>query len=165
MHAMSLGDYCLTVWLHTRVDPPGDQFEAALDELTRHRRVRNVSVDHVRSLVVSDGGAPNTKQRAQLTAALNHSPSKLAVVTTVLENPLKRGVATALGWLNPDIRFYVPNQFRDAVDYLGLAAHTDVVWKELGAMASELPNADLTLPLISRATGLPPIVVSATRVG
>jgi len=117
----------------------------------------------MRSLVVTDGGAPNTKQRAQLAAAVNQAPFKLAVVTTVLENPIKRGVATALSWLNPAIRFYVPSQFHDAVHYLGLAAHTDAVWRQYGELASELPRADKTLPLIARATGLPRIVEQASH--
>lgn len=165
MRVMSLGDFCVAVWLHTRVDPPAAEFEAGLAEMVRHRKLRNAGADHVRSLVVSDGGAPSTKQRAQLAAALDHSPSRLAVVTTVLENPIKRGVATALGWLNSDVRFYEPRAFRDAVDYLGLRVHTDVLWKELGVLASELPRADVTLPLIARATGLPPIATLSTRVG
>lgn len=153
MRILALEDLTVTVWLHTRVDPPPDQFDAALAELGRYRRQHSVLPARMRSLVVSDGGAPDSRQRSQLGAALDHAPSRMAVVTTALENPIKRGVATALSWLNPDIRFYQPKQLREAVAYIGLTAHEAALWAQLVEMGAELPRADATLPLIAAATG------------
>lgn len=153
MRILRLGDLSVMLWLHTHVDPPADQFQEALAELGRHRRQHNVGLARVRSLVVTDGGAPGARQRAQLTTALDHSPSRLAVVTTVLENPIKRGVATALAWLNPDVRFFLPDRFRDAVAYLELGIYEDRLWTELCALLSQLPRAEASLSLVARSTG------------
>lgn len=71
----------------------------------------------LRVLVVTDGAGPNTKQRRVLNALMAKTGKayRVAVVTRSL---VARSVVTALGWLNPDIRAFAPEEFELALDYL-----------------------------------------------
>jgi hypothetical protein len=155
MSILEVRGLSLVMWLHTEVDPPADQWEAALAEIVQHRTTRALPGSDSRHLVVSDGAAPNAKQRAQLLRDVwEGEPGKIAVVTTVLSNPIKRGVATAITWINPLSKFYEPKGFRLAVEYLDLGDHIDEVWSAYGELARELPP-NSTLPLIAASAGLP----------
>jgi hypothetical protein len=113
--------FFVVLWLHTEVDPPADQWSGAIEQLVHARRQRGLSVDRLRSMVITDGGAPNAAQRAQTARDLHEGlPSKVAVLTLAMSNPVKRGVATALSWANPSIRLYQPKQLREALLYLDL---------------------------------------------
>jgi hypothetical protein len=88
---------------------------------------------------VSDGGAPNVSQRSRsLHEVQGGQPSKIAVVTTVLANPIKRGVATALSWVNPSIRFYEPSGVAKALQYLDIVDHASSVKTGLEKLELEL---------------------------
>lgn len=151
---LGLGEVSLVMWLHTAENPPPDEWERGIQEIMSHRVASKIPASAMRHLVVSDGGAPSAKQRGQLVQVWEGTPGKIAVVTTVLTNPIKRGVATAITWLNPLSRFYEPRGFRDAVSYLDLEHRIDAIWREYGRLASELP-ATVTLDLIARSVGLP----------
>ncbi|MEJ7731171.1 MAG: hypothetical protein WKG00_18385 [Polyangiaceae bacterium] len=153
---LELGHRPLIMWLHTTVNPPADEWDAALETIVDHRAARNVAPSGMCHLVVSDGGAPSAKQRAQLLHAVwKGKPGKIAVVTPVLDNPIKRGVATALTWLNPLSRFYEPSGFRLALQYLDVTEHTDAIWNAYGELAQQLLPSNNALHLISTSVGLP----------
>jgi hypothetical protein len=152
---LELRNRTLVMWLHTTVDPPADQWDAGIETIVEHRAARKLAPSEMVHLVVSDGAAPNAKQRAHLLHAVwRGTPGKIAVVTTVLTNPIKRGVATALTWLNPLSRFHEPSGFRVALEYLGVTDHTDAIWNGYGELAQQLPPSN-TLRLISTSVGLP----------
>jgi hypothetical protein len=162
---LELGNRTVVMWLHTMVDPPTDQWDAAIEAIVEHRAARKLAPSEMRHLVVSDGGAPSAKQRAQLLRAVwEGTPGHIAVVTPVLTNPIKRGVATALTWLNPLSRFYEPSGFRVALEYLEVAHHTDAIWSAYGELAQQLPPSD-SLPMISASVGLPRHAPFALRAG
>jgi hypothetical protein len=104
----------------------------------------------LRSLVVSDGGAPNAVQRKQLSAVVDGKPMRSAVLTTVLSNSIKRGIATAISWTNPQFGFYRPEQVYDALDQVGAGTHTGRIWHELRRLQRELPE-NPTLALVAKA--------------
>jgi len=146
-----IGDYMVSLWLHTNEDPPKEQFANAIEEIA----AKNLTALQLRNLVISDGGAPDTAQRKLLIErAWRKRPMKLAVVTTVLDNPLKRGVATALSWLNPNIHFFRPELFRDALAHIDLAPHAREVWDAYAKLQAQMkPIANLRM--VGEAMGFP----------
>jgi hypothetical protein len=123
--------FWVVLWLHTDVDPPPSEWDATVARLVGLRQTRRLAVERIRQLVISDGGAPNAFQRNRLIRDLHEGlPCKSAVVTTALSNPIKRGIATALSWVNPAIRFYEPPRFREALEYLDLANEIDAIRQE-----------------------------------
>lgn len=146
-----IGDYVVSLWLHTREDPSRAFFTSAVDEIA----AQNFSTAKLRNFVVSDGGAPDSTQRKLLIeGAWRKRPMKLSVVTTVLDNPVKRGIATALSWLNPNIYFFRPEKFRDALAHVDLSAHGRELWDAYGEMQRQMPPI-ANLAMIADAMGWP----------
>jgi hypothetical protein len=143
---VKLKEHHLVLWLHTAVDPPQPDWDRAVQQLREYAKSKGVPSWELRNLVVSDGGAPNARQRRQLFDAAEGRPHMLAVVTTVLNNPIKRGVATALQWLNPSVRFYHPAAYAEALAYLGLEAEKREIWAEFKHLEAQLgPSKTLRL--------------------
>lgn len=109
------------LWLHGETNPTAELWEGGLEHARRVMLARHAILRNYRGLVFSDGGAPNAKQREQLARGLlGGVPVRSSVVTNVLDNPVKRGVATALQWLNPLIRFYTSADVVQALAHIGL---------------------------------------------
>ncbi len=107
-------------WLHTDEDPnPASWANGIATTLAIKKKVGDLA--RFRSLVVSDGGAPNASQRKELfETVFDRRPHKLAVITDSLTNPLKRGVATAISWLNPEFKAVTSDRFREALRHVDL---------------------------------------------
>jgi hypothetical protein len=93
-------------------------------------------------LVITEGGGPNTMQRAELDAALeieSHS-AKTAVVTV---SRIARGIVTAISWFSPGIKAFSTNQLGHALEYLGVSA------TEIDSVNAEIRRLkkDLGLPI------------------
>lgn len=140
--------YFVVLWLHSEVDPPKEEWDAALERLTVLRRARRLPVDRLRQLVVSDGGAPNALQRRQFAQEFHEDvPTKLAVLTSVLASePVKRGIATALSWVNPSVRFFEPREAVEALIYLDLLDQRDAILHEYKRLQFKMrPLRDLSV--------------------
>jgi hypothetical protein len=85
--------------------------------------LRGRDVEKMRSLVFTDGGAPNTAQRGQLNDALKGKTSIGAVVSS---SALVRGVVTALRWFNPKIKAFAPTDTAQALTYLSIKSPRDI---------------------------------------
>jgi hypothetical protein len=151
MNILRVGDVHVALWLHTEQDPP----ESAWDEA--NARVEQLINSEpglcLRGLIVTDGGAPSMKQRAQVYAMLRRAKGKFSVVTTVMSSPIKRGVATALRLVNPGFAFFRPEDFRAALEHVDVPPHAcGTVMAEYGRMEAQL-GPSKTLALI--AAGAP----------
>lgn len=125
----------VALWLHTELDPPDHQWSAAVQALVRERRTRGLTPSHLRCIVISDGGAPSVEQRVELFRDVHEGqPARVAAVTLALSNPVKRGIATAISWVNPGIRFFQPARFQDALAYLDLSDHRREIEREFRDM-------------------------------
>ena len=72
----------------------------------------------IRTLVLTDGGAPDTLQRGSLTARVQRYGG---VVTAVVSPATKaRLIVTALGWFFSDIKFFLPDDLAGAFAFLEL---------------------------------------------
>lgn len=129
----------IVLWLHSSVNPSDEEWDRACSQVAGWRRAQGVDVGRLRQLVVSDGAAPSARQRSRSSQEVQGGqPTKVAVVTTVLANPIKRGVATALSWLNPSIRFYEPSAMAMALQYLDIADHASSVKNGFEKLEPEL---------------------------
>jgi hypothetical protein len=137
-------DRQVVFWLHTKEDPPQQPWEDALKMLSDiAKKIGDRS--KLVSICVTDGGAPNTLQRRQFNEALEGGVQS-AVVTTVLSNPIKRGVATALLCLNPGCRAVQPSDFDRALQYLSLEDRKPAIIAEFRRLQANLPpNESLKL--------------------
>jgi hypothetical protein len=121
-------------WLHTAKNPPTQEWEACIATAAQAQRAASGDVNRLRSLVVSDGGAPNVRQRQEIFAGvLGGAKSPTALITSSLTNPVKRGVATAIVWLNPSFRAFDPAMTREAFAHVGCQdpADQDAIWRAL----------------------------------
>jgi hypothetical protein len=66
--------------------------------------------------------------------------TKLGVITNSLENPIKRGVATAITWLNPSFRAVMPAKWRELLGHLDLEPHVDELLLEFDELQKQLPK-------------------------
>jgi hypothetical protein len=72
-----------------------------------------------RALVWTDGGAPNAKQRAMLSAALKSGQPLTAVLTP---SKVVQTVSVAISWFNPRLRVFSPNELEQALEHLSIVA-------------------------------------------
>jgi hypothetical protein len=128
----------VVLWLHTAVNPGDEEWDRACSQIVEWRRAHGSDTGRLRQLVISDGGAPNARQRSRSRVLQAGQPTKIAVVTTVLANPIKRGVATALTWVNPSFRFYEPAGIAKALQYLDIANHASAVKAEFEKLELQL---------------------------
>jgi hypothetical protein len=111
----------VALWLHTDVDPSPAEWEGALAQLADLKTRRGGSLAKARSLVLTDGGAPNATQRSQFhQGLLGGEPHRTSLVTVSLSNPIKRSVAQVITWINPSFRTYAPNEMLAALAHLDL---------------------------------------------
>jgi hypothetical protein len=139
------------LWLHTDRDPDPRDWKESCEAVRRAIGERGGDLSRVRVFVVSDGGAPNVLQRRQIIDALSGRSIRAAIVTSVLEtNPLKRGIATALSWTLPDMKFFAPRQVANALEHVDIDRDRfSVLWKAFDEMRGELPPT-MTLPIVAR---------------
>lgn len=125
----------IMVVIHTS-DPPNDaEWREYIDG------VLSTDLHSLRSVVITDGGAPNSAQRKALNEALNGAEVPGIVVTP---SALVRGVVTALSWFNKKIKAYAPEDFDRACTYLELSGpEIEVVWETIDRLRALLDNPDL----------------------
>lgn len=150
---LARGHVRLVLCLHTSVDPPASEWARSLAELSALLQT-TPATQHVRMLIVTGGGGPDAKQRAQLKDVWGDRSIKVAVLVPGHGNALKRGLMTALSWLNPAMAFFLPNQLRDALAHLEQEQALEAVWEALSVMQKRLEPVR-TLSLIAEASALP----------
>lgn len=150
---LKLEQLTLSVSLHTAQPVPQAEWDAALAQL-RKLTPGGLDPQHTRMLVLSDGGAPDVSQRAQLAELWHHAEIKVAVMVPGAGRPEKRGVVTALMWVNPALGLFTPDLFHQAIEHLDLRPHEAPVWREVQRLQAQLPLLR-TVQLIAELNALP----------
>lgn len=146
-----LGDLEVVFWLHTAKDPTDAEWDASHAELVAALKRGKGDTERRVGLVVSDGGSPSTRMRAMAVADVwTSSGSKnnrpLAAFTPELNSPVKRGIATALTWLQPNLRFLRPRDWGLGLAHVGLSDHEDEILAEFRRMQARVfPVSTLSL--------------------
>jgi hypothetical protein len=145
---VTLGEYHVLLWLHTSHDPTPSEWTDALVEVDALKQRLGNGISGVRSLAITDGGAPNSIQRQQLyIESLASKTISSAAVSTVLRNPVKRSIVTAIFWLNPNFKVFPPDRFVLALEHLGLGEYVHEIFSELQGLQQRLSPSE-TLQLI-----------------
>jgi hypothetical protein len=124
---VELGELVLGTMLVSELDPPTPEWDQAIERLLRYLQRHETPVERLRLLTITQGGSPTTRQRAELKVAFEGRHPKVSVISTALDSPLKRGIATALQWINPRVGLFAPNQALEALEYLDLLHAQDKV--------------------------------------
>lgn len=128
------------IFVHRSLAPQDDEWEKVLD-LFRDQDVKNI-----RTLVYTDGGAPNAAQRRRLMAVFGEAKPRIAILTS---SAIARAAGTALSWFNPQFRIFGPEDLDGAFHHLGASADDRVVLKknlmELRAELREVSASPVTL--------------------
>lgn len=111
------------VYVHTTAAPSDAEWESVLSFYED-----SSPEAQLRTLVYTEGGAPNAAQRARLNARLGPRRVRIAVLTP---STLARAAGTALNWFRPEVRIFGPRDVKQAFSHLAV---TD-------AESSELSNA------------------------
>src|SRR5689334_9616515 len=101
----------LNVVLHTQAPPSGREWSAYIDQLRDYGPGRH----ELLGIVFSDGGGPDSAQRAEMLAVFGGQMPRTAIISS---NPLVRGVMTALSWFNANVKAFSPGAIGDAFQYL-----------------------------------------------
>jgi hypothetical protein len=127
-----LGD--LFILVHNKADPSENEWDVYLEAL----RARSGEIDALRTLIYTEGGGPSAAQRKSLNDVLHGRTTRAAVVS---DASMVRMITTALGWFNPMIRSFSPNESHQALDYLGLPrAQSMLLWSEIRRLRGELDS-------------------------
>jgi hypothetical protein len=119
-------------------DPADAEFFALMDSLSRNMGQVGTKLDRVRLMTITDGGAPTLKQRARISEWLGGRRMKVGVVSGEYDNPIKRGITTAVQWINPDLGFFRTTELRAAVAHVDLGAQLGRIWSEYQALEQQL---------------------------
>ncbi len=148
INAISLNGLEVVIALHTQHDPQPEEWAHYIDTHINLKKKNAGDLSRIRNFVVTDGGAPNVKQRAMMSEAFG-AASKVAVITNALSNPVKRGVATAISWANPSFKALPPEQWRIALRHVDLEGHMQMVLLELARLQSKLPPVTSLAQLVA----------------
>ena len=89
-------------------------------------------------LIVSNGGGPNSAQRAEIDRLSYWRDRPTAIVT---ESAIARGIVTAILWTGKNIRAFYPHQIDDAFDYIAVvAAWRPELVRALAGMKDEISH-------------------------
>lgn len=162
---VAVGDLEVGVWLHTRSDPAPDEWSASCQAVADFGKANGGDFTRFRALFVTDGGTPDARQRKELFRdALGGYPAMMSIVTeAVTTNALKRGIATALGWMNPNFRVFEPTDLGPALEHIGIElARFDAIWECLSSMQLSLEQ-NVTLRRIGARNRMTPSVAPPPR--
>jgi hypothetical protein len=109
----AMGKHVL-IAVHTSTTPSKDEWERYL-RMTAE--VIEESHGNYVGLAVTDGGAPNSAQRAALVPLAKKAPEVRGAAIT--NSILVRGIMTAMSWLlNPNFKSFTPEELAEALTHL-----------------------------------------------
>lgn len=120
----------LGISVHTEYPPSDEEWEDMIQV------VRKSDIANFRGICFSDGGSPNSAQRKRMNDCLRGRAPATAVVT---RSALARGVVIAMGWFNPNIRAFSPDEIDQAL------RHLKVSESEFGIIKTEVRNLAVKL--------------------
>ena len=104
----------------TFATPRDEEWDQLLDLL----RAQGDNVENVRFLVVTDGGGPNSAQRARVERVLNGRAVRVAIVS---DSAKSRFIASTISLFNRDHRGFSKAEISEAYAHLRLTARERVL--------------------------------------
>jgi hypothetical protein len=103
------------VVVHSAQAPSASEWAAYID--TWQVFASAIAVESVRTLVFTDGGAPDAEQRARLNNVLAGRPTPVAVLS---DSFVVRSVCSTLSMFNRGLKVFSPGRLAEAMQFLGL---------------------------------------------
>jgi hypothetical protein len=147
------GDLDVCLWINTVSNPAKWEWDEPFVQMQALVAKRPDQIPQIVSIVMTDGGAPGATERNRMFKEIFKGQARLSVVTIALGNPIKRGIATAISWLNPGFRAFEPKNINEAMGHLGLPKDFRVLEREFADLERMLP-ANETLRLARIAAGI-----------
>lgn len=148
---VTVGKIEVMLWLHTREMPSIPEWDLHIGKLREASERRGGDMKNFVSLVFSDGGHPNARERKIIFSEIfGGGQARFAAVSIDLKNPVLRGVATVIAWLQPGFGAYPPNDIAGALAHVGLTESADRVISEFETLQREMPK-NRTLELAKEA--------------
>ncbi|HEX5658921.1 MAG TPA: hypothetical protein VFX59_17120 [Polyangiales bacterium] len=135
---MTIGDVVAGLMLIGPRDPADSDFFGMMDSLSQTMSHVGARLERVRLMTITDGGAPTVRQRAKISAWLAGRRMKVCVVSSAYDNPIKRGITTAVQWINPDLGFFRPTEIRQALAHVDLTSALGRIWSEYRSLETRL---------------------------
>jgi hypothetical protein len=127
-----IGSFTLCVFVATDEPYSTHEWELYMAELRRSPGML------LRTIVITEGGSPNAAQRKEMADLFKGVAPYTCIVSS---SPLVRGMTTAIGWFNPNIKSVSPENMKDAFRYLEIAPFFEErVVKEIARLRQELPT-------------------------
>ena len=147
-----IGLFDVALWLHTKEDPTDSEWDQGCDELSALKQRSGGDASRLRTVILSDGGAPNARQRSKF-SGLFTGPTKSSLITVSLTNPVKRAIANLITtWLNPGFRAFGPPRTSEALTYVELLSEQAAIWKHFDELANILGMTETLLLARKAAT-------------
>lgn len=125
----------IMVVIHTSQPPSDLEWQEYVDG------VASCDLETMRSIVITDGGAPSAQQRKAINDLLGGRQVPGVVVSP---STFVRGVVTALSWFNPGLKAYPHEDFDKACQYLELSLQEiEEVWVTIHKLAELLGDPEL----------------------
>jgi hypothetical protein len=99
------------VVVHGKANPEDDEWTDYLEYYKQFGR------NSLKTLILTEGGGPSTKQRGQMNEALQGSTPIIALCT---DSKVVRGIVTAISWFNSNIKAFPREQTQAALAYLSV---------------------------------------------
>jgi hypothetical protein len=113
---LSIADLELFLFLHGGQPPLDHEWQASIDAYQACEEEHG-DISRVRILVVTDGGAPSSRQRGKLNDFLK---GRILPISVISDSALVRGVVTAFSWFNPKIRSFPPRLAWQACEHVNV---------------------------------------------
>jgi hypothetical protein len=125
----------IMVVVHNAKPPTDDDWRTYIDG------IKSLDLKTARSIVFTDGGAPDAEQRKAVNQALAGARVPGVVISP---SALVRGVVTAMSWFNPGIKTFAPEQLEAAFRYLEFTPdEISRVWDKLDRLRIRLGDPTL----------------------
>jgi hypothetical protein len=132
-----VGNVVLVV--HNSMAPTNDEWEQYLQTVLSGGRLYGGDLTLCRQLVITDGGGPNSAQRAMAQKAAEQMNGAAMPVAVVSSSMFVRGIVTAFNWFNMNLKAFAPSEVETAVAFLGIDEVTlEEILEELGVIRDEI---------------------------
>lgn len=149
----------IVIWFHSAADPAETEWHLEMAAASERLRSLGSILPNRRGLVVSDLGAPNTRQRGEVRRDIwGDMPggARATAFTPMLDSAVKRGVAQALMWMQPALKFMNAEDWNKGLQHLGLDTPeaSRVLIRELHTLQQRMPPNQVFKRILQATGGL-----------
>ena len=108
--------------VHTGSAPTNEEWKTYIDTVLDGGKHFGGDLRLCRQLVLSDGGGPNSAQRAMAQKAAEQMNGTQMPVAVVSASAFVRGIVTAFNWFNMNMKVFHPRDAKAALEFLGADA-------------------------------------------